>query len=174
MWSYSGGMLKLLWFIRHYFCVVEMVVFDVGSVSRFVSMLVSYSVSSVSSTFSCDLSLRNYVLSSRRFSILCRRVLVICSWGCFVCRQRLHCQTVVMEKALMKRFFDLHKFPARVVTFLCFFLILFSVHVYAKERGHVLAEERGLQSAEKNIIQITNNLSQHFTPPPGARLGVHL
>ena len=33
----------------------------------------------------------------------------------------------------MKRFFDTHKFPTRVVTFLCSFLILFSVHVYAKD-----------------------------------------
>jgi len=33
----------------------------------------------------------------------------------------------------MNRFFDPHKFPARVVTFLCFFLILFSVHGFAKD-----------------------------------------
>ena len=32
----------------------------------------------------------------------------------------------------MKRFFDLHKFPTRVVTSLCFFLTLFSVHAYGK------------------------------------------
>ncbi|MEC7347731.1 MAG: hypothetical protein VYB60_02590, partial [SAR324 cluster bacterium] len=33
----------------------------------------------------------------------------------------------------MKRFFDLHKSPTRVVTFLGLFLTLFSVHVYAKD-----------------------------------------
>ena len=61
----------------------------------------------------------------------------------------------------MKRFFDLHKLPTRVVTFFCFFLTLFSVHVYAKDlKAHGPMTVLLKEAIRPNVVQtLENNLA---------------